>query len=80
VKLFLVAKINAETAEAVNHHSWEFGGIFDSRDLALAACRDWRYCICAVTLNETSPEETAEFPECEFPNLSPIETVTGGIQ
>lgn len=65
-KLFLVAKVVAETDKG---RVWEFCGIFDSRDLAIAACLDWHFCICPVTLNERWPEESIEFPDCEYPIL-----------
>lgn len=77
MNLFLVAKVTAETE---NGRVWECQGVFDSRDRAISECRDWRYCICPIVLNEPAPKETVEFPNAEYPIARPAETLTGGVQ
>ena len=37
---------------------WEFQGVFSTKDLAVAACRDGNYWICRVKLDESLPHET----------------------
>lgn len=37
---------------------WEFGGVFDSEDKALAACHGPLYFVAPATLNEALPDET----------------------
>jgi hypothetical protein len=77
VKLFLVGKFVAETAEDM---AWEFHGIYDSEERAVAACFDWRFSVCPVTLNETAPDVTYEFPGSYYPHTRPAEMPTeGGI-
>ena len=63
-RFMIVAKVVADTEAG---RVWEFQGLFNSRALALLACRDWRYCIAPVTLNEQCPDDLKEFPDCEFP-------------
>lgn len=37
---------------------WEFQGVFDSEERAVAACRDSSYFVGAASLNEEHPHET----------------------
>jgi len=46
---------------------YEFQGIFDSREKAVAACLNERYLINKVSLNKPSPDEKVFFPDTEFP-------------
>lgn len=53
---------------------WELCGIFTTREGAVAACRDRRYGIARIRLNETAPVETTPMPGVEHPNQSePVE-------
>lgn len=50
--------------------SWDFQGIFDSRENAVNACRDYRYFIVPVELNKELPHGEAELtlvPGFEYP-------------
>ncbi len=49
---------------------WEFMGVFESRELALAACTTYRDFIGPTTLNVRMPDETLLWPGIEYP-LSP---------
>jgi len=46
---------------------WQFAGIFDSREQALAWCRDRTYFISPVPLNVGAPHETEAFPGFWYP-------------
>ena len=48
---------------------WEFAGIFDSKDLAIAACVDKDYFIGPVKINETIPHETVPWDDSYYPLL-----------
>jgi hypothetical protein len=64
MKLYLVGQFEAKVKEGI---VWEFQGIFDSREKALAACRDSNYCIQSVELNESLPHGQLEFQDSEYP-------------
>jgi hypothetical protein len=49
----------------------QFQGVFSSRDRAVAACRDYSYCIWPVVLNEELPHEPCPTPNVEWPNPDP---------
>lgn len=66
--MYLVAKFIAATEKGI---AWEFQGIFDSHEKAVAACKTPMYCIQTVTLNEEAPDESVEFVDCEYPLYSP---------
>jgi hypothetical protein len=62
---WLVGKFVAQTEQG---NVWEFQGIFETRELAVAACRTKFYCVQSVQLNEELPDATtAPFPDCEYP-------------
>jgi len=42
---------------------WEFQGVFDSEEKAVAACRDQWYFIWRTKVNEAMPHETCELGE-----------------
>jgi hypothetical protein len=53
-------------------HMWrdvqqEMVGVFDDESKAVAACKDWRYGIGPLTLNEITPEEPTEWPGFYYP-------------
>jgi hypothetical protein len=62
--MWLVGKFIAVATEGV---VWEFQGIFETRDLAEAACRNERYCVQTVELNKEIPDETVPFPDSLYP-------------
>lgn len=64
MKLFLVGKYVADTSAG---RVWEFCGVYDSRELALENCITDEFFIAAIDLNATAPDETCNFPECEYP-------------
>jgi hypothetical protein len=60
MKLFVVGKCKWDGG-------WEFQGVFDSEELALAACRAASYFIAPATLNESLPDETEAWPGSYYP-------------
>lgn len=46
---------------------WEFGGVFDDKDKAIAACQNKYYFIGPVKLNKTLPEEAVEWAGAYYP-------------
>ena len=46
---------------------WEFQGVFDSKQKALAACRNEYYFVAPVVLNEEIPDDTYVFPGLVYP-------------
>jgi len=46
---------------------WEFTGVFDDEDKAIAACQDENYFIAPVTLNKPFPHEKVEMPGGYYP-------------
>ena len=53
----------------VEENDWEFGGVFDSEQKAIEACRDDNYFIGPTSLNEPHPHETAEWEGSYYPLL-----------
>lgn len=47
--------------------TWEFQGIFDSKQKAIAACRSDRYHIFKVKLNESLPDDRVDNLPCWYP-------------
>lgn len=62
--LWLVGQFIAETEHG---NVWAFQGIFETRELAVAACRDRNYSVQSVRLNEEIQHGTQYFPDCEYP-------------
>lgn len=52
--------------------SWEFQGIFSTREKAIGACRTIKYFIAPVNLDEELPKETTLFKDLEYPLLDLI--------
>ena len=51
-----------------NGTSWEFQGIFDSKEAAIRACRDRKYFVGGpFKLNEELPDETTLMTSCFYP-------------
>lgn len=48
---------------------FEFSGVFDDRDKAIAGCRDYTYCVNGpVEMNQQMPHETVhDSMECFYP-------------
>ena len=46
---------------------WDFQGVFDTKDRAVAACRHSGYFYAPITLNEELPDATKPFPDAEYP-------------
>jgi hypothetical protein len=60
MKLWIVGRVTEFPA-------WEFQGVFDSRDAAVAACKSSSYFIGPCTLNGRVPDDTQQWPGCEYP-------------
>lgn len=46
---------------------WELAGVFESEELAIAACRDHTYFVGPAELNVLLPHDTEEWPGCRYP-------------
>lgn len=47
---------------------WDINGVFDSEEKAVEACRNRiNYFVGPLTLNESLPDETTEWPGCYYP-------------
>jgi hypothetical protein len=46
---------------------WEFQGIFSTEKKAVAACRNFRYFVEKVTLDQECPDESVLFPDGYYP-------------
>lgn len=51
---------------------WEFQGLFSSRELAVAACRDSAYFIAPVVPDEQYPHKTCKWPGAIYPLCPPV--------
>ena len=47
--------------------AWEFIGIFDSKEKAIACCRSDQYFVASANLNEDIGDDSGYFPDCEYP-------------
>lgn len=47
--------------------NWEFQGVFYTKELALAACKNRNYFFAPVTLDKEVSEFTVEMPNVEYP-------------
>lgn len=47
--------------------AWEFGGVFDSKEKAVSACRDENYFIGPAELNQQFPHEAIEWEKAFYP-------------
>ena len=57
---------------------WTFQGVFTSRELALAACRDSTYLIGPAKLNEPLPHDPQEWPGAEWAVLVNVKGEVNG--
>ena len=46
---------------------WQFMGVFDSEEKAVAVCKTNQYFVAPYTVNEVAPEETRPMPGCYYP-------------
>ena len=65
MKLWIVGQHKEEIEEGKN--VWEFGGVFDSEDKAIAACRSDDYYVAPFELNEAQPDETCKMIGSYYP-------------
>lgn len=47
--------------------SWEFQGVFSTRQKAIDACKTLNYFIAPIFLNEELPKEPVTFKDYEYP-------------
>lgn len=64
MNLFMVGQFRAESAEGI---VWDFQGVFDTYEKARAACRNERYCVTPITLNQEFPDEAMEAEGTHYP-------------
>lgn len=46
---------------------WDFGGVFDTQELAEAACQDQTYFVGPAPMNVAIPHERQDWPGCYYP-------------
>jgi hypothetical protein len=46
---------------------WDLQGVFDSEVKAVAACRDWTYCIWPIAFNQALPYDSIEVEAAYYP-------------
>lgn len=56
-------------------HSWEFIGVFDSEEKAVAACKDESHFIGPAVLNCSVQEETLAWPGAYYPKVQVDEVI-----
>ena len=47
--------------------AWDFQGIFDDKEKAIAACRDEKYFIAPAVLNKNLPDDQIDWPGAYYP-------------
>lgn len=68
MKLWVVGKVLSPRGAVVRE--WEFVGVFDSEERAVAVCRDEYYFVGSVELNYIAPEDITEhWPKGYYPLL-----------
>jgi hypothetical protein len=66
-KLYVVVQTRPEKPEGVDY--FELQGVFSTRDLARAACRNDRYLVWEEDLDVALPDETTVAPNPEWPRI-----------
>lgn len=62
-EIFVVGQLFEEEGK-----QWEFQGVFSTKELAEAACRDWTYFVGSAVLDQELPHGTTEeWPGAYFP-------------
>lgn len=67
IELWIVGQWKEETTN--ERTIWEFQGVFDSEELAIAACRTDDYFIAPATLNKPLPHEFVNWVGSYYPRL-----------
>lgn len=70
MKLWIVGQNTAEDPYAEGAKSWEFVGVYSSEHLAVDACGTERHFVGLVTLDDTLPDETVEWPHAYYPKAA----------
>jgi len=65
-QVWIVGVINYDKWE-VTWAAWQFVGVFDSEEKAVAACKTNRYFVAPYTVNEVAPEEARPIPGGYYP-------------
>jgi hypothetical protein len=52
---------------AENYKEWEVVGVYDSKEKAFAACKNFLFFAARLELNYTAPEEPTPLPEHHVP-------------
>lgn len=64
-QLWIMGKYVAEDSNG--NIAWEFMGVFDSEDAAVAACTEWEHFIGPGMLNERLSDETVPWDGLYYP-------------
>lgn len=59
-----------------DYGAWSFGGVFDSEEKAVAACRTPAYFVAPFTLNEAQPPEDFIMHGAYYPHLQTKDEAT----
>ena len=65
MKLWVVGRNNDDSGK-----DWDFQGVFDTEDKAVAACISPMHFVGPVELNQTIPEESSEWPDSYYPKYT----------
>jgi len=64
MKLYIVGQHRKTVKEGA---VWDFQGVFESKELAIKACRSSAYFVASIELNKECPDEAESFPEIFYP-------------
>ena len=59
MKLWIVGQVK-------EYPSWEFQGVFDSREKALSICKDYTWFVAPAELNKALPDDTVLWDDLEY--------------
>lgn len=62
MKLWVVGQVKSDDAAV-----WELGGVFSTRDKAVAVCTESSDCVWSVTVDEFLGRETSIPDDCFYP-------------
>jgi hypothetical protein len=68
MKLWAVAPVKSGKPPNI---VWELQGVFSTPEKAEAACKDYRFCVMQLELDEEYGTETFEDPEDYYPKSNP---------
>jgi len=69
VKVWICGKHKSlgKDSNGTEYTSWEFQGVFRTKDLAINACKDENYFIGPAVMDEPLPDEELDWPGAYYP-------------